>query len=333
VATHGRGCWILDNITALRQPEVANRDTILFKPQTAMRVRWNLNTDTPLPPDEPVGENPPEGAMIDYQLGNDVSGPVALEIKDSKGTIVRRYASTDPVATPDPKLKIPHYWVRPPRVLPATPGLHRFFWDMHLEPLQGVDPEYPMTAVFQKTAAQPTGPWIMPGSYSVVLSAAGKSFSQPLTVKMDPRIKSSPADLAKQFELSKALYDLRSALQPIGKSFASLAAELKKAKEKAGEKPVKQKVEELIKKLQEFANPDQVRTGQALELDVLSKVERLFGDLQEVDAAPTSQAQAAALDLQAKARSVVERWPALSQEVAAVNSELEAAGVEKIKVP
>jgi photosystem II stability/assembly factor-like uncharacterized protein len=333
VATHGRGFWILDNITALRQPEVASRETILFKPQTAMRMRGNFNTDTPLPPDEPVGENPPEGATIDYRLGNDVSGPVALEIKDSKGTVIRRYASTDPVAPPDPKLKIPRYWVQPPRVLPGGPGLHRFFWDMHLEPLQGIDPEYPMTAVFQKTPAQPTGPWVLPGNYSVALSADGKSFTQPLTVKLDPRVKSSAADLAKQFELSKALYDLRAALKPIGKNFVLLATELKKAKEKAGEKPVSQKVEELIKKLQEFANPDQVRTGQALELDVLSKVEKLFGDLQDVDAGPTSQAQAAAVDLQTKARSVMEHWPIMSTEVAALNSELEAAGVEKIKVP
>ncbi|MEY2518767.1 MAG: hypothetical protein QOF24_526, partial [Verrucomicrobiota bacterium] len=186
---------------------------------------------------------------------------------------------------------------------------------------------------FQKTPAQPTGPWVVPGNYSIVLSASGKSFTQPLTVKMDPRVKSTAADLAKQFELSKALYDLRAALKPIGKNFALLATELKKAKEKAGEKPVKQKVEELIKKLQEFANPDQVRAGQALELDVLSKVERLFGDMQKADAAPTSQAQAAALDLPGKAKSVMERWPSLTQEVAALNSELEAAGVEKIKVP
>jgi hypothetical protein len=333
VATHGRGFWILDNITALRQPEVSSQETILFKPQTAMRVRWNVNTDTPVPPDEPMGENPPEGAMIDYRLGNDVSGPVALEIKDGKGTVVRRYASTDSVAPPDSKLKIPRYWVQPPRVLSGTPGLHRFFWDMHLEPLQGVDPEYPMNAVFQKTATQPTGPWVVPGNYSLVLSAGGKSFTQALTVKMDSRVKSATADLAKQFELSKGLYDMRAALQPIGKSFASLAAELTKAKEKAGEKPVKQTVEELIKKLQEFANPDQVRTGQALELDVLKKVEKLIGDLQAVDAAPTSQAQAAAVDLQGKARSVMERWPAMSQEVVALNSELEATGIERIKFP
>jgi photosystem II stability/assembly factor-like uncharacterized protein len=333
VATHGRGFWILDNITPLRQPESANEGTLLFKPQTAMRVRWNLNTDTPLPPDEPVGENPPEGAMIDYRLGNDVSGPVTLEIKDGKGNVVRRYASTDQVAPEDAKLKIPRYWVRPPQVLPGKPGPHRFFWDMHLEPLKGVDPEYPMTAVVQKTAPQPTGPWIMPGNYFLGLTANGKSFTQPLTVKMDPRVKASAGDLAKQFELSKALYETRAALQPIGKSFESLVAEITKAKEKAGDNPIKEKIEGLNKKLQEFANPDQVRTGQPLELDVLTKVEKLFGDLQEVDAAPTSQAQAAALDLQGKARSVLERWRAIPQDVETLNAELEASAIEKIKFP
>ena len=97
VATHGRGFWILDNISALRQSEIGADATTLFKPQTAWRVRWNLNTDTPLPPDEPQGENPPEGAMIDYRLGLGSAGPVALEIKDSKGAVFRRYASSDPI--------------------------------------------------------------------------------------------------------------------------------------------------------------------------------------------------------------------------------------------
>src|SRR5947207_1483089 len=97
VATHGRGFWILDNITALRQPEIGNDATTLFKPQTALRVRGNFNTDTPLPPDEPAGENPPEGAMIDYRFGASTGGPVTLEIKDARGNVVRRYASTDPM--------------------------------------------------------------------------------------------------------------------------------------------------------------------------------------------------------------------------------------------
>jgi photosystem II stability/assembly factor-like uncharacterized protein len=333
VATHGRGFWILDNVTPLREPRVANEETFLFKPQNAFRVRWNLNTDTPLPPDEPVGENPPEGAMIDYRLGPNTTGPITLEIKDSKGAVVRRYASTDLAPAPDPKLKIPRYWVQPPRILSATPGLHRFYWDMHLEPLKEVEPAYPMTAVFQKTAPQPSAPWVLPGDYSVVLSAGGKSFSQPFTVKMDPRLKVAPADLAKQFELSKTLCETRAVLIPIGKSFEALVAGVAKAKEKASDQPIKEKIEAFQTKLQEFADPARVRTGQTLQLDILSKVEKLFADLQEVDAGPTPQLESAALNVQRDAKSVIERWRAIPQDVAAVNSALEASGLEKIKYP
>ncbi|MBA3386170.1 MAG: glycoside hydrolase, partial [Chthoniobacterales bacterium] len=143
VATHGRGFWILDNITPLRQLQLANRATGLFKPQTALRVRWSMNTDTPLPPDEPAGENPPDGAMIHYSLAEESAEPVTLEIKDSKGNLVRRYASTDVPVEPDPKLlRIPRYWVRPPQPLSAARGLHRFLWDMHYAPVTGVEPQY-----------------------------------------------------------------------------------------------------------------------------------------------------------------------------------------------
>ncbi len=333
VATHGRGFWILDNITPLRQIDLSSQKALLFKPQTALRVRWNFNTDTPLPPDEPVGENPPEGAMIDYRLGKDVTGPVAIEIKDGRGNIVRRYASADPIPPIDPKLKIPRYWVRPPQVLSNEPGLHRFFWDMHGAPLPGADPEYPMTAVVHETAPQPTGPWIVPGNYSVVLTAGGKSFTQPLTVKMDPRVKASAADLAKQFELSKVLYEMRAALLPVGKNFESLVVELAKTKERAGANDTRAQIETLSRKLEGFANPENVRASAPLKFDVLSKVERLFNELQAVDAAPTPQAQAAVVDLQHEARSAVERWRAVLADVAALNLQLEAAGVEKIKFP
>jgi photosystem II stability/assembly factor-like uncharacterized protein len=333
VATHGRGFWVLDNITALRQAEIAAEETALFKPQTALRIRWNLNTDTPLPPDEPAGENPPEGAMIDYRIAAGATGPVMLEIKDGKGNVIRRYASTDPLPSPDPKLKIPRYWVRPPQALSAEPGLHRFFWDVHHEPLKTVDPEYPMTAILQKTAPQPTGPWAVAGEYSVVLTAGGKTMTRPLTVKMDPRVKVSAADLTKQFEFSKALYDARAALLPVGKSYESLVAAIAKAKEKAGENPVKPKIEALENKLQEFADPARVRTEQALELDILGKVQKLFGDLQEVDAGPASQTEAAAIAAQRDAKSVMERWQTIPQEIASLNSTLEAAGLEKISVP
>ena len=173
----------------------------------------------------------------------------------------------------------------------------------------------------------------MPGNYSVVLTAGGKSFTQPLTVKMDPRVKASTADLVKQFELSNALSELRAALQPIGKRFESLVAELTKAKERAGESAAKEPVEALRKKMEGFANPANVRAGAPLELDVLSKVEKLFDDLQAVDAAPTPQAQAAVADLQRDARSVLERWRSMPEEVVALNRQLEAAGLEKIGLP
>lgn len=333
VATHGRGFWILDNITPLRQMAGSKLESLLFKPQTALRVRWNFNTDTPLPPDEPVGENPPEGAMLDYSLGKDAAGPVMLEIKDERGNVVRHYASTDPVPPVDPRLKIPLYWVRPPQPLSGEPGLHRFFWDMHGEPLPGLDPEYPMTAVSRKTAPQPTVPWVVPGNYSVTLTTSGKNFTQPLTVKMDPRVEASTADLAKQFELSKALAELRANLRPIGQSFESLVAELAKAKGHAGENAVAGKVEALRRKIEGLADPAQVRVGAPLKLDVLSKVERLFSDLQGVDAAPTAQAEAAVADLKRDARAVAERWSALPEEVATLNQQLEVAGIEKVRFP
>ncbi|HWP54058.1 MAG TPA: hypothetical protein VN476_07960, partial [Pyrinomonadaceae bacterium] len=147
VGTHGRGFWILDNITPLRQLQdsIVKSPAHLFKPQTAFRVRWNTNSDTPLTPDLPAGENPPDGAMIDYYLGS--SAEVMLEIKDAAGQTVRRYSSSDPLVPQDPMLAIPPYWVRPPQRLANNAGMHRFLWDLHLDPVPGVPPQYPIAAV------------------------------------------------------------------------------------------------------------------------------------------------------------------------------------------
>src|SRR5207249_1281497 len=138
VGTHGRGIWILDDITPLRQidAKTADSEATLFKPQTALRVRWNTNPDTPLPPDEPRAPNPPEGAIIDYYLKSAASGPVVLEIFDGD-RLVRRYSSADPVPSlPDPATNapLPLYWYRQPHGLSAEPGMHRFTWDVHLQP-------------------------------------------------------------------------------------------------------------------------------------------------------------------------------------------------------
>ena len=118
VATHGRSFWILDDITPLRQigSELTNASATLFQPAQAYRVRRDTNTDTPLPPDEPAGENPPDGAVLDYFLAKPADGPVTLEILDSRGLVVRKYSSADqPERTPQQLEKelIPLNWLRP----------------------------------------------------------------------------------------------------------------------------------------------------------------------------------------------------------------------------
>src|SRR5207302_5618289 len=128
IATHGRGFWILDDLSPLRQVSdgLLREGAHLFRPQTATRVRWNLNTDTPLPPDEPAGENPPDGAILHFFLKGAARSAVRLEVLDAAGTVVRGYKSDDPPEPLVPDRNIPDYWIRPSPVLSAQAGLHRF---------------------------------------------------------------------------------------------------------------------------------------------------------------------------------------------------------------
>jgi len=205
--THGRGFWILDDITPLRQlgAQVAAADAHLFKPELATRVRWNMNPDTPLPPDEPMGENPPDGAIINYWLKERAQGPVTLEIRDSAGAIVRTYASTDAPEEPIPGRNIPDYWIRPPQVLSAGAGMHRFAWDLRYPVPAGLRQGYPIAAVYRNTAKAPAGPAVLPGRYTVRLTANGKSYTQPLIVRMDPRVKTPRAGLVRKFVLERQI--------------------------------------------------------------------------------------------------------------------------------
>src|SRR6185295_2786797 len=145
IGTHGRSFWILDNITPLRQANVmaASRGPRLYAPQQAIRVRWNQNTHTPLPPDEPRGQNPPEGAILDYVLPADATS-VTLEVLDGQGAIVRRYSSDDSVPPVKDVGNWPAYWQRPLRPLPRTAGSHRVTWDLHYPPPKTDRFEYPI---------------------------------------------------------------------------------------------------------------------------------------------------------------------------------------------
>jgi hypothetical protein len=210
VGTHGRSFWILDDIGALRQLDAATlaekAPAHLFKPATAWRLRRDLNTDTPLPPEEPAGQNPPDGAVVDYLVRGRVAGPVMLEILDAGGHPVRRFSSADAAPAVDPKqLAIPMYWVRPTPVLAADAGMHRFVWDLRLAPPAAARHDYPISAIPGDTPAEPLGPLVLPGEYQIRLSAGGETSTQPLTVRMDPRVATSPEDLARQFKLASAI--------------------------------------------------------------------------------------------------------------------------------
>jgi len=207
IGTHGRSFWILDNITPLRQLKInAQKETTLYKPQQAIRVRWNMNTDTPLPPEEPAGENPPDGAVIDYYLNNNEED-VHLDILNEKGTLIRRFSNKDTLYK-IPDVNIPLYWIKPQQILAAKKGAHRFLWDMKYNPLN-IPVEYPMTAVIHNTAPVATAPWVMPGNYTVKLTVKGKVYTQNLSIKMDPRVKTPIAQLQKQHDLSVICYEGR----------------------------------------------------------------------------------------------------------------------------
>jgi photosystem II stability/assembly factor-like uncharacterized protein len=207
VGTHGRGFWILDDVTPLRQLDgkTAADVPFFYAPQTAIRVRRSRNTDTPLPPEEPAGQNPPDGAILDYVLTARPAAPVALEILDDKGSLVRRFASDDPPEPLVDPLVVARYWVRPPRILSAAPGMHRFVWDLRFSPPLTKQHEYPMTAIPGDTPREPLGPLVLPGTYTVKLTVDGKALTRSLTVKLDPRVRMSPTDLTSQLGLQRRI--------------------------------------------------------------------------------------------------------------------------------
>jgi photosystem II stability/assembly factor-like uncharacterized protein len=186
VATHGRGFWVLDNITALRQisNEVAGADAFLFRPADVFSITPGSDYGTPQPRDEALAENPPFGAMIDYYLKTNTSGAVTIEILDPAGEVIRKYSSEDkPVPVDTDKLNIPTYWLRPREPLSTAAGMHRWIWDLRPTP-----PPSTRAAGLESFFFGGRGPTVLPGNYTVRLTVNGKSFTQPFVVKMDPRL-------------------------------------------------------------------------------------------------------------------------------------------------
>lgn len=222
VATHGRGFWILDGAAAtLRDMKagVADQAAVLFKPGTAWRVRWNTSDDMPWPKEEPVSENPPDGVPIDYYLKETASGRVTLEVFTPAGRLVRRYASDDPL-TPIPgpaTAPVPLYWYRIPTRLSADAGLHRWIWDLHYQPsgTGGGRGGLPMGAIPHQGVPAPGTPLVNPGLYTVKLTVNGRSYTQPITVRQDPRVKTPAAAMQQIYGTIDAAQDVAVAVRSL----------------------------------------------------------------------------------------------------------------------
>jgi photosystem II stability/assembly factor-like uncharacterized protein len=324
-ATHGRGFWILDNVTPLRQIDQATSaaDALLFKPQTGYRVRWNTNTDTPLPPDEANAPNPPEGAIIDYYLKATATGPVTLAISDSEGRAVRQYSSADPIVRPDPVTgNLPLYWFRPPMVLSTTAGMHRFTWDVHYQALGGAGGGrggLPIAAVPYNTVPAPTAPWVSPGTYTVKLTVDGKSYTQPITVKQDPRVKTPAIVMERVFSLTRSAYTSAVDAQKAAADAQNLRDEIARRKSEA--------TGATATALAEF---DKKIASATLNSPAMALI-AVMNSLQSADVQPTALQVKTIESALTNARAAISRWNTLKTTgLTTLNAQLRAAGLATI---
>jgi photosystem II stability/assembly factor-like uncharacterized protein len=337
IGTHGRSFWILDNITPARQidAKVAASDAYLFAPQLTYRVRRNNNTDTPLPPEEPAGQNPPDGAMIDYILKSDATGPVAIEISDESGKPVRHFSSTDkPEPVNEKELNIPTYWIRPVRILSTQAGMHRFVWDLHYPPPDSLEHEYPISAIYHDTPRTPLGPAILPGKYTVKLTVNGTSYTQPLFIKMDPRVKTTGDGLRQQFELEMKINEATHRDYQTLQQVRSLRQQLKNLSERTRQGQLKESVAVLESKAAEVEGGEGgygrafLSTSEGRSLTRLTAgLNILMAAVDSADAAPTTQAVSTFNDLNKALDQQLARWEEIkTKDVPELNLKLKRSG-------
>jgi photosystem II stability/assembly factor-like uncharacterized protein len=343
VGTHGRSFWILDDLTPLRQlnESVSASAPYLFAPQDAVRIHWNRNPDTPLPPEEPGGKNPPDGAIVDYFLPGSSSFPVVLEILDATGKPVRKYSSSDtapPISEIASKHPIPMYWVRKNKILSAEAGMHRFVWDVRYAAPKSLSHGYPISAILHDTPLEPQGPWALPGRYTVKLTVSGKTLMQPLELKMDPRVTSTPAELAQQFSLQK------SAAAGMDESFEILE-ELRSVRGQIADRIGKANGE-LKAKLIDFDQKAAALEGAAVpgffgtplngkQPENFSTLNQRFGRILAIadsaDVAPTSPTDAVARELEGALKESSDGWNDLkTSQINALNQLLDGEKLPKI---
>lgn len=302
VGTHGRSIWILDNIAPLRQMAQKDRiDINLFKPSNGIRVRDNMFSDTPLPPEEPTGENPPEGVTLDYLLKKDARS-LQLQILDTDNNVIRTYSSSDVEEVVDTtSLAHPTYWIKPTQKLGMSAGHHRFVWDLRREPPKGARRQFSIAAVFERTPSGPHGPLVHPGVYRVRLIVDGSMSLQSFFVNMDPRVTISDKDLQLQTDLSMTCYNAYHELEEMRVTIDGMSSLSDKQKAFRGNGRV--------------GNPDtmygSIRSTPADSETIVGLQQKflfMLNLVQSSDMAPTSQSEAAVTTLKQTLETMKKRW-------------------------
>ena len=335
IATHGRGIFILDDISALRQldAKIENAAAWLFAPSPAYRVHKPGFTGTPLPKDEPLAPNPPEGAYIDYTLKDDIKSPITLDILDPNDAVVRHYSSADQPSQSDAKKSsIALEWVEHPVTLSSAAGMHRFVWPLRYRGVQ-TDRDAPATYT--------DGVWAPPGSYRVVLTVGEQKLTQPLTVLADPRLDLPATAYAQQFELARRIEAQRTRVADASMQIEAVLAALKTARVDAPS--LAREIDETTRKVRSVsgmraaANPHNAwafparDTKNFLFLSGELDSQMLAGD--GADAAPSPDVQKGFEALLPMIDATLSAWNQVkSVELAAINAKLKAAGKTEIKI-
>jgi hypothetical protein len=326
IATHGRGFWIMDDVSALRQMGSLHDEIALFKPEPAIRLRPAGFTGTPSPKDEPLAANPPDGALIDYALPTTIAGPVTLTVLDAQNQPVRSFSSVDQHPPPDPStLEIASEWVPSPVLVSAAPGMHRFVWSLR----------YPSLTPASEPGLPKDGVWAPPGRYTVELSAGGRRYQQPLQVEPDPRVRVSGAALQREFVLARLIDQTGAQVAAAREQAHKLLEALEPRLAKPGA-PQPQIASLLAKALALSGLPPPSRAPNAPRLKPLrtDSLQALSTDLEKLedavdgaDADPGPDARAGYATLSRMVSVTLAEWQHfLDQDLTTLNRELAAAG-------
>jgi hypothetical protein len=296
IATHGRGFYVLDDIVPLRalaaNPASATR---LYPVAPAIRLHPPGFIGTPMPKDEPLAPNPPLGAMIDYNLAT--AAPVEITITDSTGNVVNRFSSSEPVKPINlATLPIAPEWVVSPAPPAATPGHHRFVWDLHYAKPTGLKDEDSLRS----------GVWAPPGRYTVRLTVGGQTLTQPLEIIPDPRVQVTQADFEAEFQLAKQIEQQRVRVREMLEQAKDLKARVAKLKSQP-------RAEALSTQLTDLAGGSAQISGSAAPttLSGISEwLDKLATAVDGADAAPTPDDLQGFATVTAALNAIAPRWSA-----------------------